>query len=73
MGEIRFVGTGETCGYPYLVCKEIHFLQLVDYLLVQTDKPWYNYSGTSIAQTGLGSCKLVPAKGSSSNPVLVSI
>ena len=22
MGEIRFVGTGETCGYPYLVCKK---------------------------------------------------
>ena len=21
MGEIRFVGTGKTCGYPYLVCK----------------------------------------------------
>ena len=21
MGEIRFVGTGETRGYPYLVCK----------------------------------------------------
>ncbi|MFI0460330.1 MAG: hypothetical protein ACH254_22320 [Candidatus Thiodiazotropha endolucinida] len=23
MGEIRFVGTGETGGYPYLVCKKI--------------------------------------------------
>ena len=23
MGEIRFVGTGETRGYPYLVCKKI--------------------------------------------------
>ena len=22
MGEIRFVGTGETSGYPYLVCKK---------------------------------------------------
>ena len=22
MGEIRFVGTGETCGYPYQVCKK---------------------------------------------------
>ena len=22
MGEIKFVGTGETCGYPYLVCKK---------------------------------------------------
>ena len=22
MGEIRFVGTGKTCGYPYLVCKK---------------------------------------------------
>ena len=23
MGEIRFVGTGETRGYPYPVCKKI--------------------------------------------------
>ena len=23
MGEIRFVGTGETRGYPYQVCKNI--------------------------------------------------
>ena len=23
MGEIRFVGTGETRGYPYLVCKKV--------------------------------------------------
>ena len=23
MGEIRFVGTGETRGYPYPVCKNI--------------------------------------------------
>ena len=22
MGEIKFVGTGETGGYPYLVCKK---------------------------------------------------
>ena len=22
MGEIRFVGTGKTRGYPYLVCKK---------------------------------------------------
>ena len=25
MGEIRFVGTGETRGYPYLVCKKIGY------------------------------------------------
>ena len=25
MGEIRFVGTGETHGYPYPVCKKISF------------------------------------------------
>ena len=24
MSEIRFVGTGETRGYPYLVCKKIN-------------------------------------------------
>ena len=29
MGEIRFVGTGETCGYPYLVCKKIIVLPAV--------------------------------------------
>ena len=23
MGEIRFAGTGETHGYPYLVCKKM--------------------------------------------------
>ena len=23
MGEIRIVGLGKTCGYPYLVCKKI--------------------------------------------------
>ena len=22
MGEIRFIGTGETCGYAYPVCKK---------------------------------------------------
>ena len=26
MGEIRFVGIGETRGYPYLVCKKFIFL-----------------------------------------------
>ena len=25
MGEIRFVGTGETYGYPYLVCKKLPY------------------------------------------------
>ena len=25
MGEIRFVGTGKTQGYPYLVCKKAHY------------------------------------------------
>ena len=27
MGEIRFVGTGEKPGYPYLVCKKIWSLR----------------------------------------------
>ena len=27
MGEIRFVGTGETRGYPYLVCKKELFIR----------------------------------------------
>ena len=26
MGEIRFVGTGETRGYPYPVCKKTFFI-----------------------------------------------
>ena len=26
MGEIRFVGTGETPGYPYLACKKNLFM-----------------------------------------------
>ena len=26
MGEIRFVGTGETRGYPYLVCKKVFYV-----------------------------------------------
>ena len=26
MGEIRFVGTGETRGYPYLVCKKYRYI-----------------------------------------------
>ena len=27
MGEIRFVGTGETRGYPYLVCKKLRYFK----------------------------------------------
>ena len=32
MGEIRFVGTGETRGYPYLVCKKDKRCMSVDNL-----------------------------------------
>ena len=28
MGEIRFVGTGDTRGYPYLVCKKIFYREV---------------------------------------------
>ena len=28
MGEIKFVGTGETRGYPYLVCKKLIVLPM---------------------------------------------
>ena len=28
MGEIRFVGTGETRRYPYLVCKKVTYSML---------------------------------------------
>ena len=30
MGEIRFVGTGETRGYPYLVCKKNLYRDMED-------------------------------------------
>ena len=30
MGEIRFVGTGETHGYPYLVCKKHVSIPLIE-------------------------------------------
>ena len=33
MGEIRFVGTGETRGYPYLVCKKCNVSLLYRYML----------------------------------------
>ena len=33
MGEIRFVGTGETRGYPYLVCKKRVSYELRAYLI----------------------------------------
>ena len=39
MGEIRFVGTGETHGYPYLVCKKnLSVMRKVELLAVTTDK-----------------------------------
>ena len=31
MGEIRFVGTGETRGYPYLVCKNYLYQTILKY------------------------------------------
>ena len=31
MGEIRFVGTGETRGYPYPVCKKIAYIPHSDF------------------------------------------
>ena len=33
MGEIRFVGTGETRGYPYPVCKNVFYRTLMYALL----------------------------------------
>ena len=43
MGEIRFVGTGETCGYPYPVCKK------TKYLLQAVTRPT-NGNGTDLLQ-----------------------
>ena len=37
MGEIRFVGTGETRGYPYLVCKNMYLLYYCKHFLVNYD------------------------------------
>ena len=31
MGEIRFVGTGETRGYPYLVCKKYMYTYSISF------------------------------------------
>ena len=33
MGEIRIVGTGETNGYPYLVCKKIFVVCQINFTL----------------------------------------
>ena len=46
MGEIRFVGTGETRGYPYLVCKKNVFrMKTLVYL-----KCRYLYSRLSLSR-----------------------
>ena len=37
MGEIRFVGTGETRGYPYLVCKK-KFYQTIRQSVLHGDR-----------------------------------
>ena len=42
MGEIRFVGTGETRGYPYLVCKKCSSFTMVC-PPVQGDNPRVDY------------------------------
>ena len=31
MGEIRFIGTGETHGHPYLVCKKTVYISTLDH------------------------------------------
>ena len=36
MGKIRFVGTGETRGYPYLVCKKKEILSDVFFVRMKT-------------------------------------
>ena len=39
MGEIRFVGTGETRGYPYLVCKNIVWAHVLFFFLFNSYNP----------------------------------
>ena len=39
MGEIRFVGTGETRGYPYLVCKKLYSFIALDQAVT---RPWHH-------------------------------
>ena len=53
MGEIRFVGTGETRGYPYPVCKKIRVdcdHEKQDWVLFPAQ---YLYSQTAMARTPL--------------------
>ena len=39
MGEIRFVGTGEIRGYPYLVCKNISIFHRGDQIFFSATCP----------------------------------
>ena len=53
MGEIRFVGTGETRGYPYMVCKKIPYQQQYSILPVYTSHSISNKTALGINnQTG---------------------
>ena len=64
MGEIRFVGTGETRGYPYPVCKKIRddpLLRHVHMLTSYTFEDWLSSHCISIlfAESITGHWKLV--------------
>ena len=43
MGEIRFVGTGETRGYPYPVCKKIRGHTICCFFLRNKKNLFLNY------------------------------
>ena len=52
MGEIRFVGTGETRGYPYLVCKKISILHGC--------MVWIEKSVTRVTDRHHEACRVMP-------------
>ena len=52
MGEIRFVGTGETRGYPYLVCKKIS--------IIHGCMVWIEKSVTRVNDRHQEACRVMP-------------
>ena len=52
MGEIRFVGTGETRGYPYLECKKISIFHVC--------MVWIEKSVTRVTDRHHEACRVMP-------------
>ena len=43
MGEIRFVGTGETSGYPYLVCEKYVSISVLRVSVITGELQWLKH------------------------------